>query len=144
MSTSGAPSSCRAQLLADVEHRRLVALALADHDAARDLHLVEDAPHRLDRDAVGVLAVAAAHGVGRRDRRLLGDGDEVLLEQPLEAVGPARGLRARASGVALSAHRAAVFIEASRAIAVVIGGWNAGMPVMAAPITRPWMSWVPS
>ena len=42
--------SPRADLLADVEHRRLVALALADHDRAVDvdgLHLVA---HRLDRD----------------------------------------------------------------------------------------------
>ena len=88
-----------------------------------------------------MLAVAAAHGVRRGERRLLGDADEVLLEQPLEADRALAGRSRRAGGVA---HRAAVFIADSRAIAEVTGGWNAGMPVMASPITRPWMSWVPS
>src|SRR5258706_14058324 len=34
--------------LADEEHRRLVALAFADHDGAIDRHLVEFAPHGID------------------------------------------------------------------------------------------------
>ena len=105
-----------------------------------DRHLVEDAAHRFDRHAVGVLAVAAAHGVRRSERRLLGDADEVLLEQPLEA-DRALGRSRRGAAVA---HRAAVLAADSRAIADVTGGWKAGMPVMAAPITSPWMSWVPS
>ena len=50
-----------AELLADVEHRRLVALAFADDDAAGDLHLVERFAHRLDGGAVGDVAFAAAH-----------------------------------------------------------------------------------
>src|SRR3546814_4342458 len=38
-----------ADLLADVEHRCLVALALADHDGAVDLEVVERGPHGVHR-----------------------------------------------------------------------------------------------
>jgi hypothetical protein len=62
-------------LLADEQHRRLVALALADHDGAAEVHHVERAPHRLDGDVVGELAVAAPHEARRCDRRGLGDAD---------------------------------------------------------------------
>ena len=49
-----------ADLLADVEHRRLVALALADDDAAADVHVAEGAAHGLGGGAVG--AVACSRG----------------------------------------------------------------------------------
>ena len=58
-------------LLADVEHRRLVALSLADHDRAVDRHRVHDLAHGLDRDLIGSVAIALPHGVRAGNRRLL-------------------------------------------------------------------------
>ena len=50
-----------AELLAVVEHRRFVLLALADDDDAVHRHAVEHDAHRLDRGTVGRVLVAAAH-----------------------------------------------------------------------------------
>ena len=47
-------------LLADIEHRRFVALALADDDCSLDGKSVEFAPHRIDRRLVGSHFIAAA------------------------------------------------------------------------------------
>ena len=61
-------------LLADIEHRRLVALALADHH--QPVHvgdLVQRLAHGIDRRLVGRLLVAAPGKPRRRDRRRLGD-----------------------------------------------------------------------
>ncbi len=74
-----------ADLLADVEHRRLVALALADDDAAGHRQRVELGAHRLHRHLVGAVTVAVAHGVGGRDRGFFGDADERLLELGVDA-----------------------------------------------------------
>ena len=68
-------------LLADVEHRRLVALALADDDRAGELDLVHRPAHGLDRGRVGLVLVAAAHEPGRSDRGRLGDADHLEGEQ---------------------------------------------------------------
>ena len=65
------------ELLADVEHRRLVALAFADDDRAVDGHGVELPAHRLDRHVVGLGPVALAHRVRARDGRLLDDPQEL-------------------------------------------------------------------
>ena len=78
-----------ADLLADVEHRRLVALALADDDRAGDLDLVHRPAHRLGRGAVGPVPVAAAHEARRRDRRRLGDADHLEREQLFHLAVPA-------------------------------------------------------
>ena len=59
-----------AHLLADVEHRRLVALALADDDRAVDRHGVHHLAHRFDGDLVGLVAVALPHRVPARNRGL--------------------------------------------------------------------------
>ena len=59
MSIAGASSPADADLLADVQHRRLVALALADDDRAFHLDLVHRDAHRLGGESV------APHG-GRR------------------------------------------------------------------------------
>ena len=49
-------ASCRRrQLLADVEHRRLVALAFADDDAPAHVHVAEGATHGLGGGAVGAV-----------------------------------------------------------------------------------------
>ena len=87
MSTSAncrAVGRCRcvrhADLLADVEHRRLVALAFADDDGAVDRHGVHHPAHRLDGDLVGLVAVALAHRVRAGDGRLLDDAQELERE----------------------------------------------------------------
>ena len=66
-----------ADFLADVEHRRLVALAFADDDAAGDLHLAERFAHLLDGSAVGGVALAAPHPTRCRERRAFGDLHEI-------------------------------------------------------------------
>jgi hypothetical protein len=48
-----------ADLLADVEHRRLVALALADHHGALDVEQVELGAHGVHRRLIRGLLVAA-------------------------------------------------------------------------------------
>jgi hypothetical protein len=53
-------------LLADVQHRRLVALALADDDGAAGRHALERGAHRLDGGRVGRHAVAAADHAPRQ------------------------------------------------------------------------------
>ena len=74
--------------LADVEHRGLVALALADHDPGVDGDLVEGPAHGLHGDPVGVHRVAAAHQARRGDRGGLGDADQLQREQPFHRSGP--------------------------------------------------------
>ena len=66
-----------ADLLADVEHRRLVALALADHHRAVDVEDVERLAHGVDRRLVGRLLVAVADQPGAGQRGRLGDADRV-------------------------------------------------------------------
>ena len=66
-----------ADFLADVQHRRLVALAFADDDAAGDLHFAERLAHPLDGSTVGGVAFAATHPTRRRQRRAFGDLDEI-------------------------------------------------------------------
>ena len=64
-------------LLADVEHRRFVALAFADDDRAVDRHRVHHLAHRLDGHLVGLVAVALPHRVRARDRGLLDDAKKL-------------------------------------------------------------------
>ncbi len=63
-------------VLADEEHRRLVALALADDDPTGERDLVHRAAHRLDRRGVRLRGVAVAHPMRRGDRARLGDADQ--------------------------------------------------------------------
>ena len=85
------PLPARADLLADVQHRRLVALALADHDRAVNRQLVERGAHRFDRGGVGGLLVAAPDQLGRGDRRGLGDADHFEHEHAVEDVAAGGG-----------------------------------------------------
>ena len=64
-------------LLAVVEHRRLVLLPLADHDDAAHRDAVEDEAHRVDRGLVGALLLAAADPARRGHRARLGHADEL-------------------------------------------------------------------
>ena len=65
-----------ADLLAVVEHRRVVLLALADHHDAAHRHRVDQLTHRVDGRAVAALLVAAAYPAARRHRACLGDSHE--------------------------------------------------------------------
>ena len=64
-------------LLADVQHRRFVALAFADDDGAVDRHRVHHTAHRLDGDLVRAVPIALTHRVRARDRRLFDDAEEI-------------------------------------------------------------------
>jgi hypothetical protein len=61
---------------ADIEHRRFVALTLADDDRPVDRHRVHHLAHRLDGNLIGLVAVALAHRVRARNRRLLDDAEK--------------------------------------------------------------------
>ena len=61
---------------ADEQHRRLVALALADHDGAVDRQLVELAAHGVHGSLIGGLLVAAATEPRRGDGGALGHTHE--------------------------------------------------------------------
>ncbi len=63
-------------LLADVQHRRFVALAFADDDGAVDRHRVHHLAHRLDGDLVRLVTVALPHRVRARDGRLFDDAEK--------------------------------------------------------------------
>ena len=82
-----------ADLLAVVEHRRLVLLALADHDEAVHRDRVEHEAHRVDGGLVGGLLVAAADQPGGGERRGLGDAHQLEGEV---AIGSGRAHRGRA------------------------------------------------
>ena len=89
-----------ADVLAVVEHRRLVLLALADHHDAVHRHRLEHVAHGVDRGLVGSLLVAAADHPSRGQRRRLGHPDEFEGQVPIhpdvlviEAHGSPGGLR---------------------------------------------------
>ena len=66
-----------ADLLADVEHRRLVLLALADDHHAVHVDESEAPAHRVDGGLVGYLLLIAPHVPSRGHRGALGDADQL-------------------------------------------------------------------
>ena len=82
MSTCGKPTptrrciACGIHLLPDVEHRRFVALALTDDDAAVNRHGIHDASHRFDSGLVGPMPIALAHGLRAGNRSFFNDAKE--------------------------------------------------------------------
>ena len=62
--------------LADVQHRRLVALPFSNHDTAVYRNVIEPGAHRLHGDPIGTMAIAQSHRVRAGDRRLLDDVQE--------------------------------------------------------------------
>ena len=93
-----APAPCPADLLADVEHRRLVALAFADDDRAGELDLVHRPAHGLDRGLVGAVVIPATHVARGCDGRGLGDADHLEREQLFHQVSNGGAQRARVRG----------------------------------------------
>ena len=73
-----------ADRLADEKHRRLVALALPDHDNSVDRQLVELAPHGVDRRLIRRLLIAAPAPARRRHRRALGHAHDFERENALQ------------------------------------------------------------
>jgi hypothetical protein len=80
----GSGADGAADLLADIQHRRFVALALADDDGAVEVELVQRVAHRLDRSGIGGMLVAAADLLSRRDRCIFGHPDHFEDENPVE------------------------------------------------------------
>ena len=76
-----------ADALAVVEHRRLVLLALADHDDAVHLDGVQRVAHAVDRGLVGGLLVAFADQRRRGERRGLGDARKLEGEIAIGLLG---------------------------------------------------------
>ena len=66
-----------ADLLAVVEHRRFVLLALADDDDAVHAHRADEGPHGVDGRAVAAVLVAAADPAAGGHRGRLGDPDQL-------------------------------------------------------------------
>jgi hypothetical protein len=84
-----------ADLLADVQHRRLVAFALADDDRARHVELVHRPAHRLGRRAIGLMPVAPAHVPRGCDRGRLRDPDHLEGEKLFQGLPLSRTDRVR-------------------------------------------------
>ena len=87
-----------ADLLAVVEHRRVVLLALADDDDALHAHRADQRAHRVDRGAVAAVLVAAADPPARGHRGRLGDphqleGQVAVRRRPVGPEAAARGAR---------------------------------------------------
>jgi len=70
----------QADLLADEEHRRFVALAFTDDDRAVDRHRVEFAAHGFDRRLIRSVPIALTHRVGAGDGGLLDHAEELERE----------------------------------------------------------------
>ncbi len=75
--TSTSRAAAVADVLAVVEHGRLVLLALSDHDDAVHRDRVEHRAHRVDRRLIGGDLVAGARPAGGGERGGLGDADEL-------------------------------------------------------------------
>jgi hypothetical protein len=73
-----------AHQLADMQHGRLIALALADDDPAGNGDLVERAAHGLYGGVIGSAGIALAHGVGGRHGRRFHNPDQLEGEQMLD------------------------------------------------------------
>ena len=86
--------SAGADLLADIQHRRLVHFALADHHGAFDGDLIEGMAHRLDGGAVGLVLLAETDPARGGERRGLGHAHQ--FERQV-AVGDIAGLRGMSS-----------------------------------------------
>jgi hypothetical protein len=97
----GSAVAGRSDLLADVEHRGFVPLALADDDRARHLDLVHRPAHGLGRQPIGLHPVAATHEPRRRDRGCLCHADHLECEKLLHRLLPPGSLsRARRKAAA--------------------------------------------
>ena len=75
-----------ADLLPDIEHRRLVALAFADHHGAVDVERVESLAHGFHRGGVGGFLVAATDQLAGGDRGSLGHADHFEHEDAVQRV----------------------------------------------------------
>ena len=79
-----------ADLLTDIQHRRFVHLAFADHHRAVDRHRVERLAHGFHRRAVGLILLALADPMRGRQSRRLGHAHQFQREV---AVGHLAGAR---------------------------------------------------
>ena len=82
-----------ADLLAVVEHGRVVLLALADDHHAVHRHGVDEGPHRVHRGPVRAVLVAPADPAGGRHRPRLGDPGQFEREVTVRRLPPGLWLR---------------------------------------------------
>jgi hypothetical protein len=104
----GAGARRRADFLADIEHRGLVTLALADDDGAIHVKFVEGRAHGLYSSSIGSLFVAAPDQARGTDGCRFGDSHHLKHENPVENLGSIRlfsgsGGRTAALGEAVGA-----------------------------------------
>src|SRR5699024_11218737 len=78
-------------LLAVVEHRGLVLLALADDDDTVHAHARDHRAHRVHGGPVGAVLVAPAHPAAAGERGGLGDPDQLHRQVPVWVHDPAAG-----------------------------------------------------
>ncbi len=80
-----------ADTFADVEHRRFIAFAFANHDRAVHGNGVHDFAHAFSSDFVREMAVALTHGAGRCNRGLFHDTQELEREVAFNVLTEALG-----------------------------------------------------
>ena len=83
----GAGALLGPDLFADIEHRRFVALALADHHGAIHRQLVQRRAHRFDRRRIGRLFIAPPDQAGGGDRRRFGHAHHLEDKNAVENIG---------------------------------------------------------
>lgn len=76
-----------ADFLADIEHRRFIALALADHHRPGDGQAVQFLAHGIDSSLIGSHFIAAPTQPCRRHGCTLGHTDELQCENAIQPVG---------------------------------------------------------
>ncbi len=86
-----------AHLLADVEHGRFVAFALADHDGAAHRDGVHGLAHGLGGDLIAQRTVSLAHGARRGDGRFFDDAQKFQRQIAFDVLAKTLGMRFRTS-----------------------------------------------
>ena len=84
--------SGEADLFADVEHGRFVALAFPDDDGAVHLHLIHGLAHGFDGHFIGFGAITTAHGAGGGDSGIFNNTQKFQAELFFHAERPPRRL----------------------------------------------------
>ena len=86
----GALADGTADLFADKQHRRLVALALADDHGAVHVQLIERGAHRFDSGGIGCLFIATTDKAGGGDGGRLGYADHFENENAVKKLAAGR------------------------------------------------------
>src|SRR5690606_5872838 len=120
--------------LTDIKHRRVIALAFADHDTTFDGERIERGAHRVDGRLIGSALIGAAYqprggdgGVnwrpGKRQRQLVTDdvAHERLQRGPAVSTGITNGGSAVTSSASIARTAASIFARAHVCVVSTIG-----------------------